>query len=337
MYINTMDIKTDSQIHKPARIFDSLLIVGGTGSVGESFLRVLTKRKTDVMLHIVSRSKTRQTEMSAMFPNVTFHLADMADRKQMTKILQEVRPSNILIAAGMIGVATCEEKILESISSNVTTLTHCIDTIQTYACTELGLRNVVYVSSGNACHPINVYGLCKALAEKLIICASKNKTNVKWAIVRLGNLMDTQHGILNKYRKIAQDPTQLCFPIFHHGMTRFFMTADESADLISDALKGAQNGEIWIREERGTSVFDIAQFFSQQYNKPIQVLSWKEGEKVHECLINDSERDRTRRVGNYWAITTKQRDDVALKHSLSSDICRPFHRIETEIRRIVGL
>jgi FlaA1/EpsC-like NDP-sugar epimerase len=85
-------------------------------------------------------------------------------------------------------------------------------------------------------------------------------------------------------------------------MTRFLMTLDDSVTLIETALRNGQSGETWIPKLPAMNVGDLAEIFSERYNKPIKIIGLRPGEKKDEDLINESESIRTRQEGNYYII-----------------------------------
>jgi UDP-N-acetylglucosamine 4,6-dehydratase len=319
---------------------ESVLLVGGSGSVGESLLRSMSQKQDKVVLSVISRNPKRQSEMAVQFPSVNFYVGEMQNQKSMELILDKVQPSLVVIAAGMVSVSLCEDNISDSMNANVSNLIQFMKAIDAYCLkpNEKPLKTIVYISSGNACNPINVYGMSKALGEKVITSMSQKHSNnmimPKFLTVRFGNLLQTRFGIVRKYQEIAADPLLLSFPLFGLEMTRFFMTGSDCANLIANACKYGQSGEIWVCSDLGVAVSDIAQFFSLKFKKPIQVMERKNGEKLHECLINETELERVRKHNNYWIIQngclTESKKSL-LQNPFTSSTCRSFISLQSEI------
>jgi FlaA1/EpsC-like NDP-sugar epimerase len=83
-----------------------------------------------------------------------------------------------------------------------------------------------------------------------------------------------------------------------------------------------------------------ANFFSHLFVKPIKVLGWRQGEKLHECLVNDMERQRAHKHGNYWvieALVPHATELLEMKEIFTSEKCRPFSLIQSEIEQIIKL
>lgn len=318
-----------------------MLLVGGSGSVGESLLRIMSQK---VGISVISRNPKRQSELAAQFPLAKFYVGDMQNHKSMEIILQQIQPSTVVIAAGLVSVSLCEENISDSVSANVTNLIEFMKAIDAH-CMKPNikpLQNIVYVSSGNACNPINVYGMSKALGEKVMLSMSQKHINnsfmPKFLTVRFGNLLQTRFGIVHKYQAIAANPLLQSFPLYGLDMTRFFMKDSDCANLIWNCCKYGQSGEIWICSDLGLAVSDIAQFFSVKFNKPIEVLDRKQGEKRHECLINETEIERIRKHDQYWIIQNvafKMSNKSLMDKPFTSSLCRSFGSLQTEIEKMM--
>jgi UDP-glucose 4-epimerase len=92
--------------------------------------------------------------------------------------------------------------------------------------------------------------------------------------------------------------------VTHPDMTRFIMTLDQSIDLIQKAIKHGKSGEIWIPNIKSMRILDLAEIFSNKFDKPIKVTGIRPGEKLHEDLISAPESIRTRKVGDNFVINT---------------------------------
>jgi UDP-glucose 4-epimerase len=148
------------------------------------------------------------------------------------------------------------------------------------------------VSTDKACSPSNVYGMSKALAERLITSSSNENKNTKYIAVRYGNVLESRGSILPLFRFQGEFKSHLT--VTHTNMTRFIMTLEESVDLIVSALLGAKSGELWLPKLKSMKIIDLAEIFSEQYSKPIKIVGIRPGEKLHEDLISHSESMRVR-------------------------------------------
>jgi FlaA1/EpsC-like NDP-sugar epimerase len=194
-----------------------------------------------------------------------------------------------------------EKNVHECISTNV----DGIRNISTIFCrnTIPSVETIVFISTDKACAPINTYGMTKALGEKIIAELSEHVTKPKMVNVRYGNVINSRGSLIPLYNSIGQDPEKTHFPITNKDMTRFFMSLNESAELIEYAILHGEPGDTIIpREISAYKISDIASYFSGKYNKPVVVSSVRTGEKLHEALISYTETYRTIARDKYYII-----------------------------------
>jgi UDP-glucose 4-epimerase len=108
--------------------------------------------------------------------------------------------------------------------------------------------------------------------------------------VRYGNVLDSRGSIIPLFRWQAEHKRS--FTVTHPDMTRFLMTLDESIDLITATAKGATSGEIWVPRLRSRRILDLAQIFATRFDRSIEFIGMRPGEKLHEALISEPESIR---------------------------------------------
>jgi UDP-glucose 4-epimerase len=88
-------------------------------------------------------------------------------------------------------------------------------------------------------------------------------------------------------------------------MTRFFMTIEESLDLVLFALTSGRPGEIYVRKAPAANVADLATAVAEvfSYTKPIENIGARPGERTDEFLISCEEGPRAIDHGDYYSIT----------------------------------
>lgn len=279
----------------------TLLIVGGTGSLGRSLINRL---KNVYKIIIYSRDENKQWELKRLFPFLTLILGDVRDKEHFERILLRYKPNKIIIAAALKHIDVCELNIDECIRTNITGIQNVLNAV-----TENSMRNllpnldtVVFISTDKATSPVNVYGMCKSICERMMAEKSFYLTSPKFVTVRYGNVLQSRGSLIPLFHEIGKDSTKTHFPITHEDMTRFFMRLDDSIDLILNAIENGVSGDTFIPRIESYKILDIAKAFSELYNKPIKIVGIRPGEKMHECLINESERHRTVQQGNVYII-----------------------------------
>jgi UDP-glucose 4-epimerase len=256
---------------------ESILIIGGTGSLGRALIRRL---KADNSLSIFSRDEAKHwTIKNQLSPSddVSFHIGDVRDFTRVREVLERTNPTIVIIASALKQVDTCEISPFESIQTNT-----------------LG------VSTDKACAPTNVYGMSKALAERLVTSYYTWETGVKFVAVRYGNVLESRGSIIPLFKH--QIETDKALTVTDKRMTRFIMTLNQSIDLIEDAISESKSGEIWIPKIPAMQINDLAEIFASKFRQKIEITGMRPGEKLHEDLVSESESIRTKELGNHFVI-----------------------------------
>ena len=280
---------------------ETLLIIGGTGSLGNCLVRLLRHKYNIVIL---SRDENKQWLMHQKYPELTFIIADMRFKDVMEEKIYAVRPNKIIIAAALKHIHLCERNVGECIRTNILGVQNVVDVVAHIS--NKGnlpeLNTVCFVSTDKASSPINVYGMCKSLGERVVVEKSLSINRPKFVIVRYGNVLNSRGSLFPLFHNIGKDDTRTFFPVTHSEMTRFFLTLEEAIALIEKAINEGENGDTYIPTVKSFRIMDIAQRFSKLYNKPIKIVGVRPGEKLHERLINESERYRTIKKGDVYVI-----------------------------------
>lgn len=268
---------------------NKVLILGGTGSLGH-MLAEMFKYKYE--LYVYSRGEDAQWRMKNKYPKITFTIGDIADKNRLQLTLDKIQPNYIIIAAALKHIDICEFNSSESIKTNIIGIQNVVDTICEK--TQPQLKSVVFISTDKACSPVNVYGMCKALGERIVIEKSTQSKNTRFLVVRYGNVLNSRGSILPKFHEIGKDDTKSSFKVTSKDMTRFFMTLEDSVFLIEYAMLNGKTGHTYIPMLASYKIDDIAQEFGKLYNKRVEYTGIRPGEKIDEVLINSIEFARTK-------------------------------------------
>ncbi len=280
---------------------EKLFIIGGTGSLGHSLVERLFKTYNIIIL---SRDENKQWKMKKTYPFLTFVLCDMRDQQQFEKVLLQHKPNKIIIAGALKHIDICENNIDECIKTNIFGVQNILDIVQTnYLRKSLDcLTTVAFISTDKAASPVNVYGMCKSICERLMAERSQIIKDIKFVCVRYGNVLNSRGSLIPLFHDIGNNPNIPQFNITNEKMTRFFLQLNEGIDLIVKAMDEGESGDTYIPRIQSYRILDIANEFSKYYGKPIVVSGVRPGEKIHECLVNESEKYRTIRKGNVYVI-----------------------------------
>jgi len=281
------------------------LILGGTGSLGKKLIdRLLNDEEfhssNEVCVYSRDEAKhwTILNELSSSpkfkesLRRLKFFVGDIRDATRTKDVISLVRPDTIIIAAALKQVDTCERSPSESVATNLIGTQNVVDAINFISSHSDYVKRVLFVSTDKACAPVNVYGMCKAISERLITSQSEWSQGVRFLAVRYGNVLESRGSIIPLFKYQAENAEHLT--VTHPDMTRFVMTLDDSVDLILDTLKYARSGQIFIPKLPAMRIGDLAEIFATLHNKQIKITGLRPGEKMHEELVNESESIRTR-------------------------------------------
>jgi UDP-N-acetylglucosamine 4,6-dehydratase/5-epimerase len=308
---------------------ERILIFGGTGSLGRALIRNLG-RTNKLMLYSRDEAKhwTIRNQLG-LNRNIFYAVGDIRDTGRVEESLLRFQPTIVIIAAALKQVDTCEMTPYESIQTNVIGIKKVIDAVSRQADRLERLDAVLMVSTDKACAPTNVYGMCKALAERMITSQCLVFERPRFVGVRYGNVLQSRGSIVPLFRWQAANNHH--FTVTHPEMTRFVMTLDESIDLIVTAVKSATSGEIWLPKLRSMRIMELAEIFSERYGKPIEIIGMRPGEKLHEELISEAESVRVSQEGAHYRMAAAHGeiaiDAKVFSHSSNDDL---FERHELE-------
>lgn len=280
---------------------ETLLIIGGTGSLGNCLVRLLRFKYSIIIL---SRDEDKQWRMKQDYPTIKYILADIRFKDVIEEKIATLRPNKIIIAAALKHIDMCEHNIAECIKTNVYGIQNITDSIVSLVNKNSlpELNTVCFISTDKAASPVNVYGMCKSLSERIVVEKSLILAKPKFVVVRYGNVLNSRGSILVLFHQIGKSNTRKFFPITHPEMTRFFLTLEDGVDLIEKAMEYGNNGDTYAPRIKSYKIIDIAERFSKIYQKPIEIVGIRPGEKLHECLINESESHRTIQQNGVYVI-----------------------------------
>lgn len=280
-----------------------IFVFGGTGSLG---YEIVNRYIHNNIIYNYSRDECKHWKMKLDFnnnKNLHFIIGDIINKIKVEESLLRFKPNIIIIASAMKHIDQCEYNTDQSLNTNLLGVKNILDTIEQNQNELIGtLETILFVSSDKACSPINVYGMCKALSETLIIEKSYYIKNFKFVNIRYGNVLNSRGSIIPLLHTIGKDENKKYFTITNDNMTRFVMTLEQSVDLIEYALFNGESGDTIIPKLVSMKVKDLIEIFSEIYKKPIKNIGIKPGEKLLESLINSSQSARIKKNGDYTHI-----------------------------------
>jgi len=273
----------------------TILITGGTGSFGHTFVPMTLARFNPKKLIIYSRDEMKQWEMAKKFqgdPRVRFFIGDVRDRERLYRALDGV--DHVVHAAATKIVPTAEYNPFECVKTNVLGAMNLID-----ACIDKGIKRVVALSTDKASSPVNLYGATKLASDKLFVAGNSyaGGHDTRFAVVRYGNVMGSRGSVIPFFLSI-RDKGEL--PITDARMTRFMITLEQGVELVWHAFDDMVGGEIYVKKIPSMKVSDLATAVAPEATQ--KVVGIRPGEKLHEMMISQDDARTTVDLGDRYAI-----------------------------------
>ena len=276
----------------------SVLITGGTGSLGKELTKTIFQKWPDVKRVIIfSRDEQKQFQMAQeyseeKYPAIRYFIGDVRDYERLERAFNGV--DVVIHAAAMKHVHIAEYNPDECVKTNVRGAENVIKA--SLAC---GVKDVVALSTDKACAPINLYGATKLASDKLFIAANniKGSQDVKFSVVRYGNVMGSNGSVIPFFLK-KKETGEL--PITDEQMTRFNISLADGVKMVLHAIDHAWGGELYVPKIPSYRITDLAEAIGPDCKHP--VIGIRPGEKVHEEMITSSDSFTTYDLGEYYVI-----------------------------------
>ena len=275
----------------------SILITGGTGSLGRSLVEYLLTHTKARRIAILSRDELKQQHLRMEFQDdsrLRWFLGDVRDLDRLKRAFHGV--DYVIHAAALKQVDTGEYNPMEFIKTNVLGSQNVID-----ASIDAGVKRVVALSTDKASSPINLYGATKLTADKLFVAANNYSFTygTTFSVVRYGNVMGSRGSVIPHFREIAAQGKPL--PITDLRMTRFWISIDSAVKFVIDSLEMMSGGELYVPRIPSMKIVDLANAVAP--GAKLEEIGMRPGEKLHEEMISADDSRRTIVLENRFVVT----------------------------------
>lgn len=291
-------------------IFDNsrILITGATGSWGNVLTEMLLKTYNVKEIICFSRGELQQVLMKRKFKDnkVKFIIGDVRDYESLKSAMKGV--DIVFHLAALKHVPICEEHPQEAIKTNIIGTTNVIN-----ASIENNVKKVIDVSTDKAVDPLNLYGMTKAVGEKLIIQANSLSPNTKFVCIRGGNVLGSNGSVVPLFIEQIQNGGPIT--ITDVRMTRFFLTLNEAISFLFKASEVGVGGETFVMNMPAYYIKDIADVLMQYYGQvEVKEMGIKQGEKLDEVLVSRNESTHTYIYDENYYVILPQNYCLELEH-----------------------
>jgi len=260
----------------------SILITGGTGSFGNTFVPMTLEKYNPKKIIIYSRDEMKQWEMAKKFqgdPRVRFFIGDVRDKDRLYRALDGV--DYVVHAAATKIVPTAEYNPFECVKTNINGAMNLID-----ACIDKGVKRVVALSTDKASSPVNLYGATKLASDKLFVAGNSyaGGHQTRFSVVRYGNVMGSRGSVIPFFISIRDKGV---LPITDERMTRFMISLEQGVELVWHAFDDMEGGEIYVKKIPSMKVTDLAKTIAPEAR--LDYVGIRPGEKLHEQMIGEED------------------------------------------------
>ncbi len=278
----------------------TILITGGSGSWGNELTKQLLEKNPKEII-IYSRGEFAQVNMQRKFNNkkLSFVIGDIRDLNMLDQVFRINDIDYVFHLAALKHVPICENQPQEAIKTNIIGTTNLVNISIKY-----GIKKFIDVSTDKAVSPSNLYGMTKAIGEKITIQANNLTPNTDFICIRGGNVLGSNGSVLPFF--IDQIKTKNMVTITDNRMTRYFLTLPEAIHLLFQAIEKSVGGEIFVMNMPSFYITDLARVLIDAYgNEDTKLIpiGMREGEKLHELLISKYESNNTFKLNDdYYVI-----------------------------------
>jgi len=271
----------------------AIMVTGAGGSIGSELCRQIA-RFSPARLVLLESSEyalyTIEQELKQIFPLLNFVslVGDVRDAARVNEVMQQYQPSVLFHAAAYKHVPLMEQhNAWQAVRNNV------LGTwIVAQAAQRHGVAKFVMISTDKAVNPANVMGASKRLAE-MVCQALQTSGEMCFVIVRFGNVLGSTGSVIPTFR--AQIARGGPVTVTHPGITRYFMSIPEAAQLVLQAGLMGHGGELFVLDMgEPVKIVDLAKDlirlsgFTEDEIR-IEFTGLRLGEKLYEELLADSE------------------------------------------------
>jgi UDP-N-acetylglucosamine 4,6-dehydratase len=263
----------------------TILITGGTGSLGKKLIQIILHNYKPEKLIVLSRDELKQFEMSQKwslqrYPCIRYFLGSVRDKNRLMRAFSGV--DYVIHAAALKQVPAAEYNPSEFIQTNIVGSMNVID-----AAIYNSVKKVVALSTDKACNPINLYGATKLCSDKLFVASnvySGLEKETVLCVARYGNVLGSRGSVVPFFKERMGTGV---LPITDPRMTRFWVTLDQAAHFVLKVLEIAKKGEIFVPKMPSMKITDLAKAIAPECKQ--EIVGIRPGEKIHETLIGEDD------------------------------------------------
>ena len=257
---------------------EKYLVTGGTGVVGYELCSRILEMGGKVL--VLSRTEEKLKKLQEKYNEIEILVSDILDKEVIKEAMKGVRGVFHLTA---LAQGMQSGKPIESINTNILGSMNVL-------VESLDVDFVIGVSSDKVVQVSGNYGATKFLMERLFTEFEEINPETKYRVVRLGNVIYSVDSVLEKWKSRIKNNEEVI--ITEPTATRFFMTKEQSVDMIFNCLEKSNDSTPYFEDIKSTSMGNLLEAMSNKYLPEGSKLSVKEiglqpNENLHERLVEN--------------------------------------------------
>ena len=277
----------------------SILVTGGTGSFGKTFISKILSEYSPRRVVVFSRDELKQYEMQhdTAFANnsaMRYFIGDVRDSDRLDMALRGV--DIVIHAAALKHVPSAEYNPFECIRTNVLGAENVVN-----AAIRQNVARVVALSTDKAANPINLYGASKLASDKIFIAANNisGARGCRFGVVRYGNVIGSRGSVVPLFQSLIKQGAE-SLPVTDKRMTRFWITLDQGVDFVLSSLDIMSGGEVFVPKIPSMRITDMAEAVAP--GMPVHEVGIRPGEKLHEVMVTEDDARTTLELEDRYVI-----------------------------------
>ena len=278
-------IETDLELASAYLRNKRVLVTGAGGSIGSELCRQIAEfRPAELMMLDRDESALHAVQLSiegrALLDTPDLVLLDIRDRERVKQFFCERRPEVVFHAAALKHLPLLESHPVEGLKTNVWGSLAVLE-----AAEMSGVECFVNVSTDKAADPCSMLGYSKRVAEGLT-AAVDARARGRFLSVRFGNVLGSRGSVLTAFQRQLEMGGPLT--VTHPDATRYFMTVEESVQLVLQAGAIGEGGQAMVLDMgEPVNIAEVAETLAQSVKPPcpIEYVGLRRGEKLHEALF----------------------------------------------------
>jgi UDP-N-acetylglucosamine 4,6-dehydratase/UDP-glucose 4-epimerase len=255
------------------------LVTGGSGFLGDELIKRLLNQGGDVVT--VSRNEGQLIKLKQKFPSIRIETGDISNKHSVHRVMKGV--SGVFHLAAFKHVGMAETQSVECTNSNVIGSKNVLE-----CAAEEGVEFVIGISTDKAAQVAGVYGASKLLMERMFQQYEVDYPNIKFRIIRYGNVLYSTGSVLCKWKELLKQGKEVI--VTEPKATRFFWTIDQAVDLIYDCMRDAIDSQPHFPSMKSMSIENLLKAMAEKYlpdgeGLQIKTIGLQPGENFHEKIL----------------------------------------------------